>query len=257
MADGDGAGTRWLPGESLFTPELGAAICARVAAGESLSRLERDAGMPCRKTIRNWARGDADGFGAELMAAMRTAQLARRVTERAAMEAWRARRKLNRRGQPSTYTPELGRAICERLANGESMLAIGRDPGMPCAGTIYGWVNRFPDFQDMYVSARQIQADYLFDEAREVGLETTPHSVWVGRLRFDIIRWQTARLAPRKYCERIVVLQGVQALAAEAAEAAGDGPGGMTVIVKRFSDVTPEEIAEAEAFEARGVRRSG
>jgi hypothetical protein len=68
---------------------------------------------------------------------------------------------------------------------------------------------RFPDFQDMYVVARQIQADYLFDEAREVGLETTPHSVWVGRLRFDIIRWQTARLAPRKYCERIVVLQAM------------------------------------------------
>jgi hypothetical protein len=35
-----------------------------------------------------------------------------------------------------------------------------------------------------------------------------------------------------------------------ALEAAGDGQG-MTVIVKRFSDVTPEEVAEAEAYEAR------
>jgi len=42
-------------------------------------------------------------------------------------------------------------------------------------------------------------------------------------------------------------------MALEAAEAGGGGPG-MTVIVKRFSDVSPEEEAEAEAYEARLAR---
>ncbi len=57
----------------------------------------------------------------------------------------------------------------------------------------------------MYVQARQAQADYLFDEARDVALAATPGTVWVARLQFDVIRWQAARLAPRKYCEPLVV----------------------------------------------------
>jgi hypothetical protein len=246
MADGGEVGRRRV-GESLFTPELGQAICARVAAGESLSAVETDPAMPCRQTIRNWARSDGDGFGAQLMAAMRQARWARRVKERRAMDLWRARARPTRRGQPTTYTPERGRAICDRLANGESMVSIARDPAMPSAGTIYSWVHKFPDFEDMYVVARRLQADYLFDEAREVALGVTPHTVWARRLQFDVIRWQTARLAPRKYCERLVIAKGAQEMALEAA---GDGQG-MTVIVKRFSDVTPEEVAEAEAYEAR------
>ena len=249
MADGSKAGG-WRPGESLFTSELGQVVCARVASGESLSAIETDPAMPCRQTIRNWARADGEGFGAQLMAAMRQARLARRVHERRAMDLWRARPRPNRRGQPSTYTPERGREICDRLANGESMVSIARDPAMPCAGTIYGWVHKFPDFEDMYVIARRLQADYLFDEAREVALGVTPHTVWARRLQFDVIRWQTARMAPRKYCERLVIAKGAQEMALEAA---GDGQG-MTVIVKRFSDVSPEEEAEAEAYEARLAR---
>lgn len=252
MADSGEVGG-WRVGESLFTPELGQVICARVANGESLSAMETDPAMPCRQTIRNWARADGDGFGAQLMAAMQQARLARRVHERRAMDLWRARARPNRRGQPSTYTPERGRAICDRLANGESMISIARDPAMPSAGTIYGWVRKFPDFEDIYVVARRLQADYLFDEAREVALGVTPHTVWARRLQFDVIRWQTTRLAPRKYCERLVIAQGAQELAVEAAEARG-GETGMTVIIKRFSDVTPEEVAEAEAYEAKLAR---
>jgi hypothetical protein len=252
MAGGGEADGRRV-GESLFTPELGRVVCARVASGESLSAIEIDPAMPCRQTVRNWARADSEGFGAQLVTAMAQARLARRVRERRAMDLWRARP--NRRGQPSTYTPERGREICDRLANGESMVSIARDPAMPCAGTIYGWVQKFPDFEDMYVIARRLQADYLFDEAREVALGVTPNTVWARRLQFDVIRWQTARLAPRKYCERLVIAQGAQEMALEAAEAAeAAGGGGMTVIVKRFSDVTPEEVAEAEAYEARLAR---
>ena len=59
MADSGEVGG-WRVGESLFTPELGQVICARVANGESLSAMETDPAMPCRQTIRNWARADGD-----------------------------------------------------------------------------------------------------------------------------------------------------------------------------------------------------
>ena len=73
---------------------------------------------------------------------------------------------------------------------------------MPCYGTIYGWLKRHEDFLAAYVEARQIQADFFFDEAREVALDSTHASVWSDRLRFDVIRWMTARMAPKKIYAR-------------------------------------------------------
>jgi hypothetical protein len=90
-----------------------------------------------------------------------------------------------------------------------------------------------------------MMADVLFDEAREVALAATPEDVWVGRLKFDVIRWMTATLRPRKFCPKVV------AEAAIAERRAEDDPqrGGLTVIVKRFSDVTPEEEEAARLTE--------
>lgn len=55
----------------------------------------------------------------------------------------------------------------------------------------------------------------------------------------------TTRMAPKKYCERLVVDAGI------AERRAQDDPErqGLTVIVKRFSDVTPEEEEAARLTE--------
>ncbi|HEX4711471.1 hypothetical protein [Phenylobacterium sp.] len=250
MADGDAAGVgRRRPfgaGESLFSDELGAQICARVAKGESVSAICREAGAPDPTTVRNWTLAHPQ-FADALACARRTARIARRLADRRAQGLRAARPRRTGWQNLSTYTREVGEAICTRLANGESLTAIGRDPAMPCYETMLHWVGRHPEFEDMYVTARQMQADYLFDEARDLGQGATPETVWVSRLQFDIIRWQTSRLAPRKYCERLVIDAEVAARKA----AADPDAGGMTVIVKRFSDVTPEEEAAADATEAR------
>jgi hypothetical protein len=44
---------------STFTPEVGAAIVARLKTGEPLTRICADDGMPCDDTVRNWAEADA------------------------------------------------------------------------------------------------------------------------------------------------------------------------------------------------------
>lgn len=165
-----------------------------------------------------------------------------------------------RGGKASGYTREIGEAVCARLEAGETLTAIGRDPAMPSYGVILRWVKRFPEFQEMYVAARAVQCDYLFDEARDVALWATRADVPVARLQFDVIRWQTARLAPKKYLERLV--------ASEAAAAAGDGedaddlggPLELVFSVTRFENVggrvlaaPPRNAGEAEAWvEATG-----
>ena len=225
MADGARSEAGRVVGGCELTAAAAAAICRRVAAGESLMALGRDPAMPHRTTLRNWANRDPD-FRARLGAAMREARLARRRRDReaAARRAAElaARPRAARGGSVSFYSRELGEAICARLANGESLVAIARDADMPCCGTVYGWLNRHADFADLYAQARQAQADYYFDEAREVALGSTHATVWSDRLRFDVIRWQTARVAPKKYCERLVVEAEVAALRADAAQAEGE-----------------------------------
>ena len=177
---------------------------AWIADGEFLTEVCREAGMPSRKTVHAWAKG-SPGFAQALADAFRQARAARRLAERRKLAVWEARP----RKRPATaglrYTREIGEAICARLAEGESLSSIVRDPDMPAYGTVMKWLQRVPAFEEMYIDAREIQADYLFDEARDVAKAATPNGVWVARLQFDVIRWQRARLAPRIYCERVVV----------------------------------------------------
>lgn len=224
-----------LTGVVSFTPALGEAVCGRVAAGVSLRALCREPGMPCRKSLRSWARAHPE-FGAALRAAQVTARLAARRADRARREVVGA----GRGRAVSTYTREIGEAICARIAGGESLIGIALDPGMPRAARVYDWIRQHPEFEEMYVLARQRQADSLFDEALEVTRGATPATVWADRLRFDGIRWATARLAPKKYCEKVMVVEAMKAPAERQ---------GMTVIVKRYCDVTPEEEARGDEGE--------
>ena len=47
---------------TIYTQEIGAAICAEIAKGRSLRAVCRDDGMPDESTVRNWALNDRDGF---------------------------------------------------------------------------------------------------------------------------------------------------------------------------------------------------
>jgi hypothetical protein len=214
MVDEDGAGGGLArpgaaaPGLSVYSEEVGAEICAAVAAGLSLMQVCRAPGRPHRTTVANWRKAHPD-FDEAMRAAFRQARVSERMRDRQKAAELAMRPAPRRGGKASGYTKALGEAICVRLAEGESLTSIGRDPAMPCYGTILAWVKRHPKFEDMYVAARQTQAEYLFDEARDVAKGATKETVPVARLQFDVIRWQAARLAPKKYLERLVAAEAV------------------------------------------------
>jgi len=236
---------------STFTPEKGREIVRRIAGGESLQAVCEDPRMPWTSTVWDWARRHPE-FGAALEEARKAARVAARA-ERLRARFGRAAQARRPGGARTAYTPELAAEICERLAEGESLLSISRDPAMPTASAIYDWIERHPEFEAMYVRARRLQAETLFDMAREVAMGATPKTVWADRLRYDAIRWQAARLAPRKYMEPVVAAEAA-AVAAAAARAA-EGPD--TFMVVRFVEgpngevlVAPPRCAEeAERWE--------
>ena len=131
-------------------------------------------------------------------------------------------------GRPTVYTKELGTEICERLADGASLREILRDENMPCQSAVFRWLldERYKDFKEQYETARNIQAETLFDELLEIaddgendwvlrqGKEgdewwsNNGENIQRSRLRVDTRKWFLSKVLPKKYGEKIDLTSG-------------------------------------------------
>lgn len=122
-------------------------------------------------------------------------------------------------GRPSTYTPEIAAAICERLAAGESLRAICRDEKYPDERTVRRWaVDDVEGFSPQYARARELGFDSLAEQLLEIadtpeeGTVTTSkewgEEVKTGdmlehrKLRVDARKWLLAKWHPAKYGDK-------------------------------------------------------
>ena len=162
---------------STYDRELGAAICRRVAAGESLRSICADPAMPTGKTVWNWARAHPEfkAMKDHAVATARARSLAAR--DEREFERWMLfGGPCGRTGRPSGYSEAVADAICERLVVGEALESICRDPAMPSVGTVYNWMKRDPDF---LARVRLMKAD-LAERMAEIACADLP---WLGERR--------------------------------------------------------------------------
>ncbi len=125
--------------------------------------------------------------------------------------------KKTKKGRPSLYTEALAAKICRRLAAGKSLRAICEAKGMPSAETVRRWLLDNEDFCAQYGRAREVQADRFAEEILEIaddasgdwstdkdGEKTLDHEhVQRSRLRVDTRKWLMARMAPKKYGDKM------------------------------------------------------
>ena len=123
------------------------------------------------------------------------------------------------RGRPSTFTPALAEAICERLSDGESLRSICRDEGMPPASTVRQWhIDDVAGFSAQYACARNLGLDAIAEEIQEIADDSSRDTIstedgdrqnieWVNRsrLRVDARKWLLSKLRPDKYGDRTVL----------------------------------------------------
>ncbi len=215
-------------------------LLARTAAGESLRSIGRDPLMPSARTVCRWAKA-RPAFAARLLEARRAA------------------------GGPFTggrshYCEETAQRIFDRVAGGEALRVVCRDADMPVAATVYRWRLERPEFAKALAVAYAVRAEELAELGWEMCLAVTPETAVAARVQLWHLRWHVGKLAPKKYGAPIQMEEGLNGDLAKARlddDALDREP--MTVIVKRFCDVTPEEQAEADEterrFEARARRR--
>lgn len=125
-------------------------------------------------------------------------------------------------GRPSEFSQETADAICERLADGESLRAICADEDMPNKATVFRWLGAFPAFSDQYARSREEQAETLADDIVSISDEAGTRSivndegdevlvafdataVARNRLRIDARKWVASKLKPKKYGDKVEV----------------------------------------------------
>jgi len=124
---------------------------------------------------------------------------------------------VNKGGRPTLYSLKIALEICDRIADGESLVKICSDPKMPKKTAVYEWLLRHKEFADIYARAREDQADTLADEIHaiadelpqqivdEKGKTSRYDSAYVQwqKNRVDARKWVAAKLKPKKYSDRI------------------------------------------------------
>jgi len=108
-------------------------------------------------------------------------------------------------------------AICDRIAEGESLRAICLDNDMPGTTIVMEWIKESDALAKQYARARERQADYYAEQIIEIadnsgkdtvitkeGIEQVNHeAIQRDRLRVDARKWVASKLAPKKYGEKI------------------------------------------------------
>lgn len=150
------------------------------------------------------------------------------------------------------YSKQIANAVIERIAAGESLRSICRDPEMPNISTVLDWADKDKDgFRSRYSTAMDFRAQVMFEEMLEIADESPKKCygepgtgeasarAMAEKLRVDARKWMLARMAPKRYGEKIT--QEIS------------GPDGGPVKTEGEYRVTPEDekvirrIAEARA----------
>lgn len=116
-------------------------------------------------------------------------------------------------GRISTYTEKAAAEICERIADGETLREICRDPRMPAWRTVYHWTEAHPDFAARFARARDIGFDAIAEEALSIanttheGVRTEEGKDGIKTVREDMLGHRKLQIETRlkllaKWCPK-------------------------------------------------------
>lgn len=130
-------------------------------------------------------------------------------------------------GRPSSYSPELADRICEKIAISDKGLhrICAENPEFPEPETIRAWKWRHPEFAAKYARAKEEQQEWIIEGAVDIADDGSNDTyideeckprvdhdhIQRSKLRVDTRKWVAARLARKRFGDKVDVNHGGQA----------------------------------------------
>jgi hypothetical protein len=116
----------------------------------------------------------------------------------------RASKKKKKLGRPSKRTPKVVKAICEGLAEGQSLREMCKKPELPSWRRVLTWAHEDPIFRQQYEEAQRARLETWAEQL--VTLADQPDkNVQQRRLQIDTRKWILSKLLPKKYGDRLAL----------------------------------------------------
>lgn len=109
--------------------------------------------------------------------------------------------------------------ILEEIIDGRGIRSILQDKGMPRALSFYTWLKDRPEWQERYAYACELRQELIFEQMMdvakkpEIGVEITYDHLGMKEVHKDMVqhrnlivntmKWQLAKLNPKKYGEKV------------------------------------------------------
>ncbi len=106
--------------------------------------------------------------------------------------------------KPAIFSKAICDVLCQRVANGENLVKILKEPGMPTYSQVKRWARQNPEFDLSMETAHKDAADYLADRAMEVAEKAYEDNVGASQMvkvahLTDVIKWRAQINNPKKY----------------------------------------------------------
>ncbi len=127
----------------------------------------------------------------------------------AAMESGEAPVKGRKAPRPAVhYSVELGKRICDLIAEGGSIPKICMMPGMPTERSLWNWERQHEEFAKEIEQARERRADAQFEALAELteDVRTGKLAPNEGRVVFDMMKFRIQQDGRRRYADRPVAV---------------------------------------------------
>ena len=106
-------------------------------------------------------------------------------------------------GQTS-FTSDLAERICSEMAKGRYLNAICKELQIPESNVRFWAVQNKDGFAAMYARAREAQTEAWADEINDIADSADDATnVQTARLRVDTKKWLMARIAPKRYGDKL------------------------------------------------------
>ena len=107
--------------------------------------------------------------------------------------------------------------ICERIAEGEALVAICKEADLPSIRTFLRWANEDEKVEQAYRDALSARAEWYAAEHDRIRKTAVDRETAVAaRVQLQALEWQMQRAAPKRYGERVdVKVNHENSLAAE------------------------------------------